>query len=89
LEKLQQPDSTLNGNGIREGFVPHVKPQQPVNRVLFREENDGDHEELEIWCQSYQTFLLSLTNRPNNLDPLEIPSSQVLEFEGKARANPI
>ncbi len=36
-------------------------------------------------------FPLSLTTRPNKLEvwSLETLSSQVLEFEGKARANPI
>ncbi len=40
----------------------------------------------------YQTFFsLSLTTKPNKLVglSLETLSSQVLEFEGKARANPI
>ena len=62
LEKLQQqqrqqqqqlPEPNLNGNGIRDGFGPLVRPQQqqPVNRVLFRDEDDGgnENEEVEIW----------------------------------------
>jgi hypothetical protein len=43
------------------------------------------------WCQCYKTFFsFSLTMRPNKLEglPLEILSSQVLKFEGKARTNP-
>jgi hypothetical protein len=40
---------------------------------------------------SLNFFLLSLMMRPNKLErlSLETLSSQVLEFEGKARANPI
>jgi len=36
-------------------------------------------------------FPSSLTKRPNQLEglPLETLSSQVLEFEGKAKANPV
>jgi hypothetical protein len=44
------------------------------------------------WSRGYKTFfLLSLTMRPNKLEhlSLETLSSQVLEFEGKARVNPI
>jgi hypothetical protein len=44
------------------------------------------------WCQCYKTFFpSSLMTRPNRLEclPFETLSSQVLEFEGKARANPI
>ena len=54
LEKLQQqlPDQNLNGNGIRDGFGPLARPQQPVNRVLFRDENNDETEELEIWKKS-------------------------------------
>jgi hypothetical protein len=43
-------------------------------------------------CQCYKTFFpSSLMTRPNKLEglPLETLSSQVIEFEGKARANPI
>jgi hypothetical protein len=42
--------------------------------------------------QCYKTFFpLSLTMRPNKLEdlPLETLSSWVLEFEGKAKGNPI
>ncbi len=45
-----------------------------------------------IWCQSYKNFfLLSLTMRSNKLEglSLETLSSQILEFECKARANTI
>ncbi len=44
------------------------------------------------WCQSYKTFFpSSLTKRPNKLEDLSLEtlSNKVLEFEGKARANPI
>jgi hypothetical protein len=47
---------------------------------------------IDTKCQSYQTFFpLSLATRVNKLEgsSLETLSSQVLEFEGKARANPI
>ncbi len=46
----------------------------------------------EIWSKCYKTFcLLSPTTRSIKLECfcMEILSSQVLEFEGKARANPI
>ena len=55
LNKLQQQDEqNLNGNGIRESFVPYLKSQQqqqqqPVNRVLFRDEASNEDEEVEIW----------------------------------------
>jgi len=56
----------------------------------------GDEEKqfykIDTWCQSYNTlFSSSLTTRPNKLEGLHLKtlSSQVLEFEGKARANPI
>jgi len=45
-----------------------------------------------FWCQFNKTcFPSSLTTRPDKLEglPLETLSSWVLEFEGKARANPI
>ncbi len=46
---------------------------------------------LDIRCQCYITFPLSLMTRPNKLEglSLETLSSQILEFEGQARANPI
>jgi hypothetical protein len=47
---------------------------------------------LTNWCQSYKTFFfLSLMMRPKKLErlSLETLSSQVLEFEVKAGANPI
>ena len=56
------------------------------------DEFDKIFNKLMTWCQSYKTFFPSLlTTRPNKPEhlPLETLSSQVLEFEGKARANPI
>ncbi len=47
---------------------------------------------LNIRYQCYKTFCpSSLMTRPNKIEglPLETLSSQALEFEGKARANPI
>ncbi len=44
------------------------------------------------WCQRYKTFFPSLLmTRPNKLEQMSLKTlySQVLEFEGKARANPI
>jgi hypothetical protein len=47
LEKLQQ-DPNGGGNGIRDGA--YLK-SQPVNRVLFRDENDDDKEEEVVWTK--------------------------------------
>jgi hypothetical protein len=57
------------------------------------EENKESHEAVPLHQVSMllNFFPLSLTMRPNKLEvlSLETLSSQVLEFEGKARANPI
>jgi hypothetical protein len=56
------------------------------------EENKESHEPVPLHLVSMllNFFLLSLMMRSNNLEllSLETLSSQVLEFEGKARANP-
>jgi hypothetical protein len=43
------------------------------------------------WCQFYNSFSLSLKTGTNKLECLSMEplSSQVLEFEGNARTNPI
>ncbi len=41
-----------------------------------------------FWCHSYKTFSFVADNKSEHLS-LETLSSQILDFEGKARANPI
>jgi hypothetical protein len=53
--------------------------------------NDAGRKTCNQWCQCYKPFFpSSLMRMPNKLErsSLETLYSQVLEFEGKARANP-
>jgi hypothetical protein len=60
-----------------------VKPEVKVEAVAEPQAPPG--------LNLIKLFSSSLMTRPNKLEglPLETLSSQVLEFEGKARANPI
>jgi hypothetical protein len=75
-------------NELIENFVPDFfDPQQ-----LQLQRLDGALTLLDNQCQCYKTFFpSSLTTKINKVEgwSLETLSSQVLEFEGKARANPI
>ncbi len=72
---------------IRCSLTPHQPPNQRHQNCWEKRWRRG-----LIRCQRYKTFFhSSLTMRPNKLEglPLKTFFSQVLEFEGKARANPI
>ncbi len=84
-----------NGGYDSDRPQPGSNPGSPSKRVAFR---DSPPQVRAIMSPQddpvsmlYNFFPSSLTTRPDKLEglSLETLSSQVLEFEGKARANPV